>query len=206
MDTDRIKITMKQIILAYESPRRREILASLGVAFTVLPAHADESCDISDPEKLVEELARRKGQAVNALLAGKNALTPQTVILSADTVVACDGQILGKPRDADDALRMLRMLRGRCHQVTTGVGVTIGGITYTDHSTSDVEVDDIPDDALLAYVQSGDPMDKAGSYGIQGEFSRWVRGIRGCYFGIVGLPVNCLNRLYHSCTGEYLGR
>ena len=88
----------------------------------------------------------------------------------------------------------------------TGVGVTIGGITYTDHSTSDVEVDDIPDDALLAYVQSGDPMDKAGSYGIQGEFSRWVRGIRGCYFGIVGLPVNCLNRLYHSCTGEYLGR
>ncbi len=196
-----IRDSKEKIILASASPRRKEILSGLGVRFEVLPADTDESCDIADPTLYARELARRKGQAAYALLGETDA-----VVISADTIVVCDGKILGKPRDRADAVRMIKLLSGRAHSVITGVGVTVGGVTHTDHSETIVHVDVIPDAEIERYADSGDPMDKAGAYGIQGAFSRWVRGIDGCYFGVVGLPVNCLASLYKRVTGRELSR
>ncbi len=196
---------IKSIVLASASPRRRELLSTLGVQFTVLVADTDESCTLSDPAGYAEELARRKGCAVlDALRARGEA--ENTAILSADTVVVCDGEILGKPRDPDDARRMLTLLRGREHHVITGIGVTVGGVTHVDHSDTVVRVSDIPDKEIERYIESKDPMDKAGAYGIQGAFSRWVEGIEGCYFGVVGLPIHALGELYFRVTGEELSR
>lgn len=187
------------IILASASPRRKEILSSLGVTFSVLPADADESCDINEPSAFAEELAHRKGQAAYALTDKKD-----SVIISADTIVVCGGDILGKPRDRDDAIRMIKKLSGKTHSVITGVGVTFNGITTTSHSETFVRVDEIPQSEIERYVDSGDPMDKAGAYGIQGAFSRWISGIDGCYFGVVGLPINCLANLFYEVTGKEL--
>ena len=191
----------RKIILASASPRRKEILSSLGVTFEVLTADTDESCDIDDPAMYARELARRKGQAVYSRLC---AMGEDAEIISADTIVVCDGEILGTPRDRADAIRIIKMLSGRSHSVITGVGITVDGVTHTDHSETFVYVDEIPYAEIERYVDSGDPMDKAGAYGIQGAFSRWVRGIDGCYFGVVGLPVNCLASLYMKVTGREL--
>ena len=196
---------IKSIVLASASPRRRELLSTLGVNFTVLVADTDESCTLSDPTQYAEELARRKGRAVLEMLEARNE-AENVVILSADTVVVCDGEILGKPRDPDDARRMLTLLRGRSHHVITGIGVTVGGVTHVDHSNTVVRVSDIPDKEIERYIESKDPMDKAGAYGIQGAFSRWVEGIEGCYFGVVGLPIHALGELYRRVTGEELSR
>jgi len=194
---------MKNIILASASPRRREILGGLGVPFAVRVSDADEQSEIDDPALFAEELARRKGLAVWQTL-GASEQTPDTVVLSADTVVVCDGEILGKPTDAEDARRMLSLLRGRAHHVITGVCVTVMGEAHATHSDTLVHVSDIPDEAIARYVTSGDPMDKAGAYGIQGAFSRWIEGIDGCYFGVVGLPIHVLAELYLHVVGEEL--
>lgn len=198
---------MTKIILASASPRRREILEAVGVSFSVLSAETDETCHLPDPCAYAEELARRKGQAAWAkikLRLKEGIDDTDAVILSADTVVATENEILGKPRDPQDAYRMIRLLSGGAHQVVTGIGVTVGGVTYTASAVTTVAVDRIPEEEIRAYVDSGDPMDKAGSYGIQGPFSRWITGINGCYFNVVGLPVNALNRLFYEVTGDYL--
>lgn len=194
---------MKNIILASASPRRREILASLGVPFSVRVSDADEQSNVSDPALFAEELARRKGLAVWNTLAPSEQ-TPDTVVLSADTVVVCEGEILGKPTDKADAQRMLTLLRGRAHHVITGVCVTVMGEAHATHSDTLVRVSDIPDEAIARYIASGDPMDKAGAYGIQGAFSRWIEGIDGCYFGVVGLPIFVLGEQYLRVVGEEL--
>ncbi len=194
---------MKQIILASASPRRREILSELGVAFTVRVADTDEHSDEQDPARFAEALAQRKGLAVWQSLSDTEK-SEDTVVLSADTVVVCDGKILGKPSSPEDAARMLRMLSGRAHHVITGVAVTVCGVVHTAHSDTVVHVHDLSDEAIAHYVTSGDPMDKAGAYGIQGAFSRWIEGIEGCYFGVVGLPIHTLAELYASVTGEEL--
>lgn len=194
------------IILASNSPRRREILTDLGVDFKVLPADTDETCNITDPAAFAEELARRKGAAVyDSLLKseGKEA-ADEAVIISADTVVAAGGEILGKPKNEEDAFRMISLLSGRTHSVITGIGITFRGETRVSHSNTGVTVDEIPEEEIRRYIASGDPMDKAGAYGIQSGFSRWVSGIDGCYFGVVGLPVNALNKLYFEVTGKWL--
>lgn len=199
---------MTKIILASGSPRRREILEGLGVSFEILSADTDETCQIPMPDAYAEELARRKGQAAwsKVKLRMKDGVDDtDAVIVSADTVVATEEEILGKPRDRADAIRMLSLLSGTEHQVVTGIGLTIGGVTYTAHAVTYVAVDVIPYEEIERYVDSGDPMDKAGAYGIQGAFSKWIRGIRGCYFNVVGLPVHELNRLFYEHTGEYLG-
>ena len=194
-------LTKKQrIILASASPRRREILTFMGAKFTVICADADESSNITDPAALTVELARRKGRAVYSLLEERGE-ADGAIVISADTVVAVDGEILGKPCDRADAERMLKKLSGKRHSVITGVAVTVDGKTYTDKSETFVFVDDITEEGIQRYIDSGDPFDKAGSYGIQGAFSRWIRGIEGCYFGVVGLPVNCLARLFERATG-----
>ncbi len=191
-----------KIILASASPRRKEILEGLGVTFTVMSADTDESCELSEPAEYATELARRKGQAVWSELTDKE--KAEAVIISADTIVACGSEILGKPKDRNDAYRMLKALSDREHEVVTGIGLTVKGVTFTDFCRTAVRVEDIPDGELWQYIDSGDPFDKAGGYGIQGEFSKWVNGIEGCYFNVVGLPANTLNRLYFKITGEYL--
>ena len=199
---------MTKIILASASPRRREILSTLGIKFTVMSADTDETCSLCEPTSYAEELARRKGQAVWAQVKlgmkdGRD--DSDAVIISADTVVATESEILGKPRDRADAIRMLELLSGTEHYVVTGIGITVGGVTHTASCVTCVHVDTIPDSEIEKYVDSGDPMDKAGAYGIQGAFSKWVRGIEGCYFNVVGLPTNTLNSLFYEVTGEYLG-
>lgn len=193
------------IILASASPRRKEILEGLGVDIEVLTAPTDEDSDITDPVALTRELAQRKGRAVYELmLASGRDDAESAVIISADTVVCCEGEILGKPRDRADAIRMIRLLSGRDHTVVSGVAVTLGGVTKSDASVTTVRVEEIPESEIERYVDSGEPMDKAGAYGIQGRFSAFVKGIDGCYFSVVGLPVNTLSRLYFEVTGERL--
>lgn len=196
-----------KIILASASPRRKEILEGLGVDFTVMTADTDESCNLTDPYEYASELARRKGQAAWARLKlqMKDGVdNSDAVVISADTVVAAEGEILGKPKDRQDAYRMLKLLSGSDHEVVTGIGVTVGGVTLTSYSATLVRVDPIPDEEIWKYIDSGDPFDKAGGYGIQGEFSKWVAGISGCYFNVVGLPANALNRLFYEVTGRHI--
>lgn len=193
------------IILASSSPRRREILSSLGIDFKIMTADTDESSALTDPRAFAEELAARKGRAVYELLLTSDPETARdAVIISADTVVYAGGRILGKPRDVKDASDMLRLLSGATHSVISGVAVTVGGVTKSASALTEVTVDSVPEDKLHAYAESGEPMDKAGAYAIQGHFSPWISSIRGCYFNVVGLPVNCLNKLFFECTGEYL--
>jgi septum formation protein len=190
------------IVLASASPRRKEILAGMGAQFRIVSADADESCDITDPVALTHELARRKGVATLKLMKVRGE-DEGAIIISADTVVACDGKILGKPRTREMAIEMISLLSGKKHSVCTGIAVTYKGVTYTDHSETLVFVDDIPYSEMIKYIDSGDPFDKAGGYGIQGRFSQWIKGIDGCYFGVVGLPVNKLAQLFHRVTGRY---
>jgi septum formation protein len=197
--------TKKMIILASASPRRKEILSELGVDFSVVVADTDESSDIRDPVALTEELARRKGLAVYERLRLSGEYDADSaIIISADTVVCRDGEILGKPRDREDAIAMLTSLSGRAHTVVSGVAVTVRGVARSASSVTTVRVQDIPLAEIEKYVDSGEPMDKAGAYGIQGRFSVFVEGIDGCYFGVVGLPVNTLSNLYFEVTGERL--
>ena len=192
----------KRIILASASPRRKDILEGMGVTFTVLTANTDESSDISDPIELTTELARRKGEAVYSLLCQRGE-SDGAIVIAADTVVACDGRILGKPKDEREAREMLTLLSGRTHIVATGIAVISDDVTYTDCSVTEVEVDTIPEVEMTKYINSKDPFDKAGGYGIQGNFSKWVRGIHGCYFGVVGLPTNKLSSLFFKAVGVY---
>ena len=201
MATDRKK-GKYHIILASASPRRREILTSMGASFTVLSADADESSSILDPSALTRELAKRKARvALDELI--RRGEADGAIIIAADTVVACNGKILGKPIDRNDARRMLCMLSGNTHEVATGIAIAHKGEIYTDCSLTHVSVDDIPESQMEAYIASGECDDKAGAYGIQGSFSRWISGIDGCYFGVVGLPVNLLSKLFYSVVGCY---
>ena len=192
------------VILASGSPRRRELLSALCSDFKIITADVDETCDEQDPEKLSESLARKKGIAVYEKLCAENSPFAKSPIISADTVVFCDGEIMGKPTDERDAQRMLKKLSGKAHTVATGICVIKGGVPFSSSVTTKVFVDELTDIEIDSYISSGDPFDKAGAYGIQGIFSKHISKIEGCYFNVVGLPVSCLNKLYHACTGEYL--
>ncbi len=191
-------------ILASKSPRRREILTNIGIDFEIVTSDTDESSDIKDPVALTEELSKRKGRDVSLLLQKQGRLDGETVIISADTVVACDGEILEKPRNKDDAYRMLRMLSGRQHEVVSGITLICGDKERTSHSTTKVYFNELSDKEISRYIDSGEPFDKAGAYAIQGLASLFVNRIDGCYFGVVGLSVNLLNELHKSCTGKAL--
>ena len=191
-------------ILASKSPRRREILQNIGLEFTVFTADADESSDTADPVSLAEELALRKGEATAKALSEKGELSSGDIIISADTVVACGSEILGKPRDRADARRMLKLLSGKKHRVISGVSLIRDGKSFTSHSETLVCFDEIDDAAIERYLDTAEPYDKAGAYGIQGLASLFVSGIEGCYFGVVGLPVNVLDKLHRKCTGASL--
>ncbi len=174
-----------RIILASQSPRRRELLERMGIIkFDIIPAQGEEVADPSlTPQALVEELSRQKCAEV-AAIAG-----PEDLVIAADTVVAIDGQVLGKPRSREHAVEMLSDLSGREHHVYTGFTVTRGNQTVTGHEDTAVCFRPLTADEIAAYVDTGEPMDKAGSYGIQGRGCVLVEGIRGDYYNVVGLPV-----------------
>ena len=190
------------LILASASPRRREILSHLGVTFTVLTADTDESSDERNGERLVELLARRKAQAVAACLTAQNADITDTLIIAADTVVVSpSGEILGKPQDADDAERMLRALSGNAHHVVSGIAVLVGGRMLSAHEVTEVRFSTLTDDIIARYVASGEPMDKAGAYGIQGGAGKFVKEYCGDFDTVVGLSLSLTERLISEALG-----
>ena len=177
------------LVLASASPRRQELLRSAGITFEVQPAHIPEDPLPGEAAKdCAERLAREKALAV----AGQR---PHDIVLGADTVVVVDGQLLGKPSDTADAERMLRMLSGREHQVITGVCLVFSGQPSVASETTLVTVSEITDGEIADYVASGEPMDKAGAYAIQGIASRWIPRIEGDYSNVVGLPVALVWRM-----------
>ncbi|MDE7262649.1 MAG: Maf family protein [Oscillospiraceae bacterium] len=183
---------MPRIILASQSPRRRQLLAQTGLTdFTVLVPQADESCGPGvSPEEAVCSISRKKCQAAQAL-----AGDPEALIISADTMVFLDGMRLGKPRDEADAFAMLSSLSGRTHHVCTGVTVSQGSRTETRAETTAVTFRPITEREIWAYIRTGDPMDKAGSYGVQGKAALFVSGIQGDYFNVMGLPLHLLGQM-----------
>jgi len=176
------------IILASASPRRRELLATLGVTFEVVPSHVDESTDEGDPAVVAKVLARRKAEAVAAT-------HPGALVIGSDTVVVLDGRILGKPGDAAEAREMLTSLRGRSHEVVTGVAVSFGGRALNDHDRTVVHMRDYEDAAIEVFIASGSPFDKAGGYAIQDEAFAPVARFEGCRCNVVGLPLATLRGL-----------
>ena len=183
---------MRKIILASASPRRRELLEQIGVLFEVCPSKEDELITGNDPGATVEELSRRKCREVFS------GIGEDVIVIGADTVVALDGKILGKPKSQADAAHMLSLLRGRTHQVFTGVTVMSreNGRTesVTFHETTQVSFYPMSDKEIQEYVKSGEPMDKAGAYGIQGRFAAFIDRIEGDYYNVVGLPVSRVYR------------
>jgi septum formation protein len=181
---------MCRLILASASPRRRELLAQAGYTFEVQPAHVNEDLHADeDPIAYVVRLARDKAHSVFAEISSESPSPPQVVVLGADTTVTLDGHILAKPEDAADAARMLRLLSGRTHRVVTGVALaTATGIEVAAEVTG-VQFLTLSDDEIAAYIATGEPMDKAGAYGIQGFAAKWIPRIQGCYFNVVGLPL-----------------
>jgi septum formation protein len=177
------------IVLASASPRRQELLRNSGIPFEVQPAHIPEDTLPGEQAKdCAERLARDKAQAVSRQ-------RPQDIVLGADTVVVIDGVILGKPLDAADAVRMLRMLSGREHQVITGVCVVANGQSLVASETTAVTMSEVTEKEIADYVATGEPMDKAGAYAIQGIASRWIPRIEGDYSNVVGLPVALVWRM-----------
>ena len=173
-----------KIVLASKSPRRKELLSLLDLDFQIITADIDETIDPA--LSVVDEVARISYQKAVAVA---NGLSGDTVIISADTIVELDGCLMGKPKDETDAFDMLKKLSGKTHNVHTAVTVLCGERHITKVVTTAVTFRDITDDEILAYVKTKEPMDKAGAYGIQGKASKFVSGIVGDYFNVVGLPV-----------------
>ena len=219
----------KKIILASASPRRRELLTQIGLPFEVVVSEAEEKITSTEPARVVEELSAQKAEAVWEKLnfditepvrnddAGEpenwsgettgsrresGTVTKDEIVLGADTVVACDGKILGKPKDTEDAARMLTMLQGRAHEVYTGVTILYGENgekkALTFHEKTTVHFCPMTEAQIREYVAAGDPMDKAGSYGIQGFCARYIRGIEGDYNNVVGLPAGRVYQELHK--------
>jgi len=181
------------LVLASASPRRQELLRNAGIAFTVQPANILETLLPGEiPKTYAQRMAREKAEAVFQLDPGK-------IVLGADTVVLVNDEVLGKPRDAADAARMLRLLSGQKHQVITGVCLLGRGFADVRSETTTIEMQKLRDDEIASYVATGEPMDKAGAYAIQGWASRWISKIEGDYFNVVGLPVS----LVYWMLGEH---
>lgn len=175
-----------ELILASASPRRKELLEKIGLPFTVQPAMGEERITQKSPAAVVMELSRQKAEEIAA------AQTEDCIIIGADTVVARGEKIMGKPKDAADAKQMLRSIADDCHQVYTGVTLIRTGAhpqSVTFQEKTNVCLYPISDAELDAYIASGDPMDKAGAYGIQGDFVIYVKRIVGDYYNVVGLPI-----------------
>ncbi len=182
---------MKKIILASQSPRRRELMEMLAMPFEVLVSDKEEIIKSTNPKEVTEELSRQKAEAVAET-------TDNGIIIGADTVVACDGKILGKPRDKKDAYDIIHSLQGRSHMVYTGVTIICkengDKQIRTFSEGTKVKVSKMNEDEIRAYIETDEPYDKAGAYGIQGTFGKFIEGIEGDFYNVVGLPVSRLYR------------
>ena len=187
---------MRSCILASASPRRKEILSNLGVSFEVFVTDVDESCSITDPPLLAEELSARKGRAALQALQDRGVDLTDKLVIASDTTVAAGDLILGKPADADDARRMLRLLSGSRHRVVSGIYLALNGMEAVSHAVTEVDFAPMTEADIDFYISTGEPFGKAGAYGIQGVASAWIRGISGDYFNVVGLPVNRMCELF----------
>ena len=193
------------LVLASASPRRRELLAQAGFAFEVRAANVNEDVrDGEEPIAYVVRLAREKAEAVYRDVGTKGPGTreqvpeDQLIVLGADTTVVVDGQILGKPEDAADAARMLRMLSGRTHRVITGVAVVTAERMESAADETEVQFLTLSDEEIADYIATGEPMDKAGAYAIQGRAAKWIPRIVGDYFNVGG---GCRFRWFLLCWG-----
>ena len=197
---------MSQIILASQSPRRKELLEQIGLEFEICPAKGEEIITKTIPEEVVMELSKQKAEEVAAMVSSfgeehKDITTPSDIlVIGADTVVAYDGKILGKPVDEADAKRMLTMLSGNTHSVFTGVTLVLidksgraGELVF--YEKTDVKMHEMSELEIDRYIATGEPMDKAGSYGIQGKCAIYIEKIDGDYNNVVGLPIS---RIYQE--------
>lgn len=189
------------VILASGSPRRKELLSQAGINFEIVTSDADETPTKTVPEEIVMELSKRKGEDVYGKVIKEGKLNPseENVIIAADTLVFFGQERMGKPKDKEDAVRMLKELSGNTHDVITGVT-----LIYTNNNQKKIETFyektevlayELTDEEIEAYVATGEPMDKAGAYAIQGYFGKYIKGIRGEYANVVGLPIA---RLYYE--------
>ncbi len=186
-----------QLILASQSPRRKELLGLLRLPFTIQVADIDETMDSEkSPYEEVARISRLKAEAIDR--------EPGDVVIAADTIVVCENEILCKPKDEEDAFRMLKILSGRDHQVMTGLCVLRGDRLSVCTEVTDIHFRDLTDGEIWAYIRTGEPMDKAGAYGIQGYASLFVDKISGDYFNVVGLPVCRLGQILRQIAPEYM--
>ena len=196
---------MSQIILASASPRRRELLEQIGLNFEVCPAKGEEIIIKKEPKEVVMELAAQKAREVASMLKTygdehRTLMTPQdTLVIGADTIVAAGSEILGKPKDEEDAFRMISLLSGKSHSVYTGVAFVFIDRTgrageHIFYEKTDVFVRQLKKSEILRYIATGEPSDKAGAYGIQGKFAFYIDKIDGDYNNVVGLPVAAIYR------------
>ena len=185
-----------RIILASKSPRRVDILRQVGVNFEVMPANIDESVNSSlSPERAVVEISKRKAKSIAEMVKDENAF-----IISADTVVSVDGEIIGKPKDTEDAKSILHKLSARTHYVFTGFTICTHGKMYSESVKTEVDFRHLTDDEIELYVDSHEPDDKAGAYAIQERGAVFVKEIRGDYYNVIGLPI-C--RLCEAAKSEF---
>ena len=186
------------LILASQSPRRKELLGLFHIPFTVRVADIDETMDPSRaPYSEVARVSRLKALAVPR--------APDDVVIAADTIVVCQGKVLGKPHDADEAKQMLRLLSGRDHQVMTGMTVLRGDAAAVVTEVTDLHFRELTDKEIDAYVASGEPMDKAGAYGIQGGAALFCQRLEGDYYNVMGLPVCRLAQVLKELAPELMG-
>ena len=187
-----------QLILASASPRRKELLGLFHIPFTIRVADIDETMDHT--KSPFAEVAR-----VSALKAKAVERQEDDIIIAADTIVVCEGKVLGKPRDAAEAVEMLQLLSGRDHQVMTGCTVLRGQRAETFTEVTDLHFRSLSQKEIENYVASGEPMDKAGSYGIQGGGALFCQGIAGDYYNVMGLPVCRLGQMLRTIAPEWMG-
>lgn len=181
-----------KIILASASPRRKELLKQIGLSFKTMPSTGEETITGKEPEEIVEELAYQKAVDICGQLS--ETMKEDFVVIGADTVVSCWGRIMGKPGDKEEAFDMLWELQGKSHQVYTGVTLAwkyadMPAMFHSFHECTDVTVFPMTEEEIERYIGSGEPMDKAGAYAIQGRFAAYIQGICGDYANVVGLPV-----------------
>ena len=180
----------KRIILASASPRRKELLAQIGMDFEVISSRAEEKTECTEPSGIVLELSRLKARDVFAGLSEKE--KRNALVIGADTIVSCEGRIMGKPGSPERAYEMLRALQGKTHQVYTGVALVWQDGESSFSERTDVTMFPMTPEETQSYVATGEPLDKAGAYGIQGRCAAYIREIAGDYYNVVGLPVGRL--------------
>ena len=186
-----------EVILASQSPRRKELLGLFHIPFTIRVSDADETMDPAlTPAEAVAQVSRRKAEAVSR--------KPGDVVIAADTIVVCGNQILGKPKDASDASRMLHLLSGRDHQVMTGMTLLRDDKLISCTEITDIHFRPLTDREINAYIATGEPMDKAGSYGIQGGAALFAERMAGDYYNVMGLPVCRLGQLLREIAPEIM--